>query len=58
MAAALVEPLLGGGSTVVVAGPDDPERLARISADGRVGTFCWNTARPALVCRYSSSRTV
>jgi uncharacterized protein (TIGR03089 family) len=36
---ALVEPLLGGGSTVVVAGPVDAERLAEIAAQERVGVF-------------------
>jgi uncharacterized protein (TIGR03089 family) len=33
---ALVEPLVGGGSTVVVAGPVDPERLTGIAAQERV----------------------
>ena len=33
---ALVEPLLGGGSTVLVAGPVDAERLAEIAAQERV----------------------
>ncbi len=33
---ALVEPLLGGGSTVLVAGPVDPGRLAEIAAQERV----------------------
>ena len=33
---ALVEPLLGGGSTVVVAGPADAEQLATIAAQERV----------------------
>ena len=33
---ALVEPLLGGGSTVLVAGPVDAERLADIAAQERV----------------------
>jgi uncharacterized protein (TIGR03089 family) len=35
---ALVEPLLGGGSTVLVAGPVDAERLADIAAQERVET--------------------
>jgi uncharacterized protein (TIGR03089 family) len=34
---ALVRPLLDGGSTVLVAGPDDPERVARIRADEQAG---------------------
>jgi uncharacterized protein (TIGR03089 family) len=34
---ALVRPLLDGGSTVLVAGPDDPDRVARIVADEQVG---------------------
>ena len=33
---ALVEPLIGGGSTVVVAGPADPDRLTGIAAQERV----------------------
>jgi uncharacterized protein (TIGR03089 family) len=33
--AALVEPLIGGGSTVVVAGPADPDRLTEIAAQER-----------------------
>lgn len=37
--AALVDPLVSGGSSVVVAGPADPDRLARISADERVTTL-------------------
>lgn len=36
VSAALVQPLLGGGSTVVVAGPATAERLARITTDERV----------------------
>lgn len=38
VSAALVGPLLDGGSSVVVAGPADPARLARIRADERVSS--------------------
>ena len=43
---ALVEPLLGGGSTVVVAGPADAERLAEIAAQERVGRPRLRPAHP------------
>ncbi len=38
MSAALVEPLLSGGSAVIVAGDADPDQLARIAGDERVTT--------------------
>ena len=45
LAAALLRPLLGGGSSVVVSGPSDEDRLRRLATSERV------TARHAMMAR-------